>query len=85
MKWQEGRAGDNSVQVYLHNQNTAISPHSLCGSLSVNVYLQCASHLMMEEKVQQRMCINFCFCLGKTGAETYEMLQAVLPKSIGDI
>jgi len=39
----------------------------------------------MEEKVQQRVCINFCFRLGKTGAETYEMLQAVLPKSIGDI
>jgi len=30
----------------------------------------------MEEKVQQRVCINFCFLLGKTGAETYEMLQA---------
>jgi hypothetical protein len=31
---------------------------------------------MMEEKVQQRVCIDFCFRLGKTGAETYEMLQA---------
>ena len=29
----------------------------------------------MEEKVQQRVCIDFCFRLGKTGAETYEMLQ----------
>jgi len=31
---------------------------------------------MMEEKVQQGVRINFCFHLGKTGAETYEMLQA---------
>jgi len=30
----------------------------------------------MEEKVQQRVCINFRFRLGKTGAEKYEMLQA---------
>jgi len=30
----------------------------------------------MEEKVQQRVCINFCFRLGRTGAETYETLQA---------
>ena len=31
---------------------------------------QCASHFTMEEKVQQRVCIDFCFRLGKTGAET---------------
>ena len=37
---------------------------------------QCASHFTMEEKVQQRVCIDFYFRLGKTGAETYEMLQA---------
>jgi len=37
---------------------------------------QCVSHFTMEEKVQQRVCIDFCFCLGKTGAETYKMLQA---------
>jgi len=37
---------------------------------------QCALHFMMEEKLQQRVCIDFCFRLGKTGAETYEMLQA---------
>jgi len=30
----------------------------------------------MEEKVQQRVCIDFCFRLGKSGAKTYEMLQA---------
>ena len=47
----------------------------------MNVYLQCASHLTMEEKVQQRVCINFCFHLGKTGAETYEMLQAAFGES----
>ena len=35
-----------------------ISLHSLCGNLSVNVYLQCASHLTMEGKMQQRVCIN---------------------------
>jgi len=35
----------------------------------------------MEEKVQQRVCINFCFRLGKTGAETYEMLQAAFGES----
>ena len=42
---------------------------------------QCASHFMMEEKVQQRVCIDFCFRLGKTGAETYEMLQAAFGES----
>ena len=35
----------------------------------------------MEEKVQQRACINFCFRLGKTGAEMYEMLQAAFGES----
>ena len=58
-----------------------ISPHSLCGSLSVNVYLQCVSHLTMEAKVQQRVYIDFCFRLGKTGAETYELLQAAFRES----
>ena len=47
----------------------------------MNVYLQCASHLTKEEKVQQRVYINFCFRLGKTGAETYEMLQAAFGES----
>jgi len=37
---------------------------------------QCASHFTMEEKVQRHVCIDFCFHLGKTGAEMYEMLQA---------
>jgi len=58
-----------------------ISLDSLCGSLSVNVYLQCASHLRMEGKMQQRVCIDFCFRLGKTGAETYEMLQVTFGES----
>ena len=35
----------------------------------------------MEEKVQQRVCIDFCFRLGKTGAETYEILQAAFGES----
>jgi len=35
----------------------------------------------MEEKVQQRVCIDFCFHLGKTGAEMYEMLQAAFGES----
>jgi len=35
----------------------------------------------MEEKVQQRVCIDFCFRLGKTGAETNEMLQAAFGES----
>jgi hypothetical protein len=35
----------------------------------------------MEEKVQQRVCIDFCFRLGKSGANTYEMLQAAFGKS----
>jgi len=35
----------------------------------------------MQEKVQQRVCIDFCFRLGKTGAETYEMLQAAFGES----
>ena len=42
---------------------------------------QCASHFTMEEKVQQRVCIDFCFRLGKSGAETYEMLQAAFGES----
>ena len=42
---------------------------------------QCASHFMMEEKVKQRVCIDFCFRLGKTGAGTYEMLQAAFGES----
>jgi len=47
----------------------------------VNVYLQCVSHLTMEEKVQQCVCINFCFCLGKIGAGMYKMLQAAFGES----
>ena len=58
-----------------------ISLHSMCGSLSVNVNLQCASHLTMEGKVQQRVCIDFCFRLGINGAETYKMLQAAFGES----
>jgi len=42
---------------------------------------QCASHFMMEEKAQQRVCNDFCFRLGKTGAEMYEMLQAAFGQS----
>ena len=42
---------------------------------------QCASHFTTEEKVQQRECSEFCFRLGKTGAETYEMLQAAFGES----
>jgi len=42
---------------------------------------QCTSHFMMEEKVQLHVCIYFCFPLGKTGAETYEMLQAAFGES----
>ena len=42
---------------------------------------QCTSHFTMEEEVQQRVCIDFCFRLGKTGAETYEMLQAAFGES----
>jgi len=42
---------------------------------------QRASHFTMEEKVQQRVCIDFCFHLGKAGAETYEMLKAAFGES----
>ena len=35
----------------------------------------------MEEEVQQRVCSDFCFRLGKSGAETYEMLQAAFGES----
>jgi hypothetical protein len=35
----------------LAKPDAVISLHSLCRSLSVNVYLQCALHLMMEDKV----------------------------------
>jgi histone-lysine N-methyltransferase SETMAR len=47
----------------------------------MNVYLQFASHLTMEERVQQHVCINFSFHLGKTGAEMYAMLQAAFRES----
>ena len=47
----------------------------------MNVYVQCVLHLMLEEKVQQCVCINFCFRLGKSGTETCEMLQAAFRKS----
>ena len=67
--------------MYLHNWKPVSPLHSLCGSLSVNAYLQCVSHLTMEEKVQQHVCINFLFHLGKTGAETYKMLQAAFGES----
>jgi len=42
----------------------------------------------MEEKVQQRVCIDFSFRLGKTGAETQNVASSfrrVLPKSIEDM
>ena len=42
---------------------------------------QCGSHLTMEENVQQSVCIDFCFRPRKTGAETYEMLQAAFGES----
>ena len=42
---------------------------------------QCESHFAMEEKVQQRVCTDFCFRLGKTGDERYEMLQAAFGES----
>jgi len=49
---------------------------------SLGEYLQqCASHFTMKEKVQQRVCIDLCFRLGKTGAETYEIQQAALGES----
>jgi len=35
----------------------------------------------MEDKVQQHVCIDFCFHLGKTGAEMYKMLQAAFRES----
>ena len=59
----------------------SISPHLLCGKLSVNLYLQCKSHLTMGGKVQQHVCIDFCFRLGKTSAEMYKMLQAAFRES----
>ena len=58
-----------------------ISPHSLCGGPLGERLQQCASHFTIEEKVQQHVCIDFCFRLGKTGAETYEMLQAAFGES----
>ena len=36
---------------------------------------------MMDVEVQQHVCIDFCFCLGKNGAETYKMLQAAFRES----
>jgi hypothetical protein len=41
----------------------------------------CAKSDMMDGKVQQRVCIDFCFCLGKIGAEMYEMLQTAFGES----
>ena len=58
-----------------------ISPHSLCGGPWVNVYNSVRRTPFTMEKVQQHVCIDFCFRLGKTGAETYEMLQAAFGES----
>jgi histone-lysine N-methyltransferase SETMAR len=35
----------------------------------------------MDGKIQQRVCIDFCFRLGKTGSETLEMLQTAFGES----
>jgi len=53
---------------------------ALCRPLGERLQ-QCVSHFTMEEKVQQRVSIDFCFCLGKTGPEMYEMLQTAFGES----
>jgi len=57
-----------------------ISPHSLCGGPWVNVY-NSVHHTSRWRRKCSSVCIDFCFRLGKTGAETYEMLQAAFRES----
>jgi hypothetical protein len=65
-----------------------ISLHSLCGSLSLNVYLQCTSHLRMEGKVQQHVCIDL-FSSGENRCRNAQnaasSFRRALPKSIEDM
>ncbi|BFZ05333.1 hypothetical protein BsWGS_08372 [Bradybaena similaris] len=35
----------------------------------------------MDVNIQQDVCTDFCFHLGKTGSETFEMLQSALGES----
>ena len=57
-----------------------ISPNSLCGGPWVNVYNSVRRISHWRRKCSS-VCIDFFFHLGKTGAETYEMLQAPFGES----
>ena len=57
-----------------------ISPHSVCGGPWVNVYNSVRRISRWRRKCSS-VCIDFCFHLGKTGAETYKMLQAAFRES----
>ena len=54
--------------------------HSLCGGPSVTVYNSVRRISRWRRKCSS-VCIDFCFRLQKTGAETYEMLQAAFGES----
>jgi len=47
----------------------------------VNVYNRCVAFHDGGESAAVCVRIDFCFCLGKTGAVTYEMLQAAFGES----
>ena len=57
-----------------------ISRHSLCRGPWVNVY-NSVRRISRSRRKCSSVCALICFCLGKTGAETYEMLQAAFGES----
>ena len=73
-KWQQSRTRGTCTSVCAKPE-IGISPHLLCGGPWVNVYNSVRRISRWRRKCSS-VCIDFCFRLGKTGAETYEMLQA---------
>jgi len=67
-KWQQSGTHVNSVQVYVQNRRL-VSPRIR----SVEAFQWTSTCSVV--------CIDFCFRLGKIGAETYEMLQAAFGES----
>ena len=49
--------------------------HSVALTLSCGMFACVRRKQKMWENTEQRICINFCLKLGKTGTETYEMMK----------
>jgi len=46
----------------------------LCCQFS-QVLSSSSCEIVMSDRTEQRICLRFCFCLGKTATEAHEMLQ----------